>query len=1177
MKNSNENDIAIVGIACRLPGAATAEEFWENLVSGKVSIDRDWTDCSPENPRTVYARGRIPDFDKFDAAFFNVTPSEASLIDPQQRVFLECAWHALEDAGVRRQGAGQKVGVYAGGSLSSYLVNEIIPRPDVRENYLSYLGNQPDLLALRVAFKLNLQGPAVTVQTACSTSLVAVHLACQSLLLGECDIAIAGGVSIKTDGEKGYIYERNGILSPDGSCRPFDARANGTVFSDGAAVVVLKRLDAAIANNDRIYSVVKGSSINNDGASKVSFTAPSAEGQASVIKDAHNLAEVAPRDISYIEAHGTGTALGDPVEISGLQEVFEAQGDTPLAIGSVKANIGHLDAAAGVAGLIKTCLMLKHRHIPPQPGFERLNPEISFAKGTFYVPDAPSSWGSPTGVLRAGVSSFGVGGTNAHVVLESPPAAPLENYTTVSQGSTIHILPLSAKSKNALVKSVIRLRNFLRSNQDCEMEDIAYSLQRRCSDFPFRTAFLVGDGESLFKLLDEWTEGQLDGVSCLGKSLAPSQLAHIEAWCQSDSMAWDNRWNIDGGKMISLPSYPFEKVKHWISDSLPKSQPSPEPNPAEAKLKLFNVVWQRGSRVLPAALELRGRKSWLVFAPTIELGDQVRKTLESFGQTVTVILPAGQYQRVSKGLYTLDPSNPDEFRKLTSDLRAYMRLPQKIIYMWSSSPVQSCAPRMPSTELVSSRFFGLISLWQALDRLSIKLEIDLTVVSENVFDVIGDEKICPANALVIGPIKAMMLESEARDVHFRSVAHLDLSDDSWIGELLTENTVKEVVRVCATLQSSNETAIRRGRRWTRHFTPRQGSTSSLLRPEGVYIIFGAFGGIGREISRAMAKRLPGVRLVLISRTGSSIDESFEGELLASGVQVVSEVCDITDTRQVNSMLDSITTRFGAIDGIVHSAGKAGGGLAVTKGLAESEAVLSAKMRGVEAIAAAMTGRRVGFVALFSSLSSITGVVGQVDYVAANAFLDSFARHLEATSGIKTVVLNWDTWKETGMAVRHLFGDEYSAQLLADGLSNVEGVDGFFSALDSSAEQVVISKSHPSRQPPKTLASILKLAAEKAHSRAAGNRPPLRTEYVEPSSPLEVGLSSIWSAIIGIDKIGGNDDFFELGGDSLLAIQIHSKLVETYGVEIPFQVLMSSTTIKSLAVEIENALITQLGG
>ncbi|WP_193197113.1 type I polyketide synthase [Nostoc sp. MG11] len=483
LSNKNGLEIAIIGMSGCFPDADNIEQFWQNIRDGVESIhrfsDQELKDLGVDaallsDINYVKAEGVVADIDLFDASFFDISPREAEVMDPSLRFFLEYSWKALEDAGYSSDIYRKPIGVYAGTSFGSYLLN-------IYSNYdlIASVGDKqiekgtsPDYVTTLASYKLNLQGPSYAVQTTCSSSLVAVHLACQSLLSGECDIALAGGVSIST--ADGYLYQEGGIESPDGHCRAFDAKAAGTVKGRGLGLVVLKRLEEAIADGDCIHAIIKGSAINNDGSNKVSYTAPSVDGQAKVIRAAQVMAEVEPDTISYIEAHGTGTSLGDPVEIAALTQAFrtKTQNKGFCGIGSVKTNIGHLDSTAGVAGLIKTVLALKHQQIPPSLNFEEPSPQIDFANSPFYVNNTLSEWKTNGTPRRAGVSSFGFGGTNAHVILEEALV-----IKSSSPSRTWQLLLLSTKTNTALETATENLVNYLQKNPDLNLADVAHTLQ----------------------------------------------------------------------------------------------------------------------------------------------------------------------------------------------------------------------------------------------------------------------------------------------------------------------------------------------------------------------------------------------------------------------------------------------------------------------------------------------------------------------------------------------------------------------------------------------------------------------------------------------------------------------------------------------------------------------------
>lgn len=488
MSQDHLTGIAIIGMAGRFPKAKDIEQFWQNLRNGVDGItffsDEELIaeGVSPEvfnQPNYVKAGAVLEDIDQFDAQFFGYSPKEAELIDPQQRLFLQCAWQALENAGYSTNSSKEKIGVYAGANWSTYLLYNLCLNPNLfaEGGWGAGIGNSRDFLATRVSYQLNLNGPSLNISTACSTSLVSIHLACRDLLSYQCDIALAGGVSIRTPQKVGYAYQSGDIFSSDGYCRPFDAKADGTIFGNAVGIVALKRLEEAVADRDYIYAVIKGSAINNDGSLKVGYTAPSVSGQAEVIAEAQAIAGINPETISYIEAHGTGTNLGDPIEIRALTQAFQEQTSRKrfCAIGSVKSNFGHVDAASGVTGLIKTVLSLHHRQIPATLHFEQPNPDIDFANSPFYVNTTLRDWQrSGNYPLRAGVSSFGIGGTNAHVVLEEAPVIKNSDHHDSEHGDKL--LLISAKTETALTAIAQNLATHLQQNRDLNLADVAYTL-----------------------------------------------------------------------------------------------------------------------------------------------------------------------------------------------------------------------------------------------------------------------------------------------------------------------------------------------------------------------------------------------------------------------------------------------------------------------------------------------------------------------------------------------------------------------------------------------------------------------------------------------------------------------------------------------------------------------------
>lgn len=516
MKDDHVNAVAIIGLEGRFPLAEDLDAFWDNLIEGKeclTKFDQDTLDPGlPRNllqdPNYIPVRGTMPHADKFDAEFFGISPREAEMLDPQHRVFLEMAWRALENAGYAAGTFDGLTGVFGCMSNNSYFQNHVAKHPDVLELFgelPAMVANEKDYITTRVSYKLNLRGPSLSFSTACSSSLVAVCHAYHSLLDYQCDIALAGGIAIACPQEQGYYFQEGGIHAADGHCRAFDASAKGTVFSNGGGLVVLKRLADALADNDTIHAVIRGAAMNNDGAGRVSLTAPGIEGQSQVVELAQAFANVSPEEISYIEAHGTGTPLGDPIEVESLTRAFRAgmkdgARSNYCALGSAKPAIGHLDVAAGIAGLLKTVMALKHRRIPATVNFRNINPELKLDDSPFYIAKEPMDWKSINGKRLAGVSAFGLGGTNAHVIVEEAPELSPTDATARMQ-----LLPVSAKTDAALARNLNALADHIEAYPDLKLADAAYTLQLGRAALPKRAVIVAQDRADAIARLREAT------------------------------------------------------------------------------------------------------------------------------------------------------------------------------------------------------------------------------------------------------------------------------------------------------------------------------------------------------------------------------------------------------------------------------------------------------------------------------------------------------------------------------------------------------------------------------------------------------------------------------------------------------------------------------------------------
>lgn len=573
-QSTSMDDIAIIGMAGRFPNATNLNEFWDNLFAERESI-RTVSDAAlpvdltlkSTTDKWVNKSGVIDSIEYFDAHFFDFKPKEAELLDPQHRIFLENAWEALENAGYTPESYPGTIGIYTGAAPSTYLLSNLFPYlafNDPNLLFLIMISNNENYLATRIAYKLNLRGPCVSIQTACSTSLVAIHMACRTLQTYDADMMLAGGVSIKVPQNTGYIYQEGSVVSPDGKCRAFDEEANGTIFTSGSGVVVLKRLKDALAEGDMIHAVIKGSAINNDGSEKMGYAAPSVKGQKEVIQLALQDANLTTDDISYIETHGTGTSLGDTVELSALDKVYTHR-DQHIGIGSIKSNIGHLDVAAGIASLIKVIFALKHEYIPASLHFTNGNKKIDWQASAFHVVNKTKKWPKSIEKRRAAVSSFGIGGTNAHLVVEEAPV-PL---TRIQIDKPV-LMILSAPTASALQILKQNLLAYVKNDPSTRLCDIAYTLQVGRKAFAYRWCHITSDRADFIAALSQENNSNsdhpLEALQHTTASRISSLYEKASRWLQGETIDWYTQTKEDNYCRVELPTYPFERQKFWVEN-----------------------------------------------------------------------------------------------------------------------------------------------------------------------------------------------------------------------------------------------------------------------------------------------------------------------------------------------------------------------------------------------------------------------------------------------------------------------------------------------------------------------------------------------------------------------------------------------------------------------------------
>ena len=1492
-------EIAIVGMAGRFPGAPDVDAFWRNIRDGVESVTvfsdeqlraRGVPERTLADPDYVKAGVLFEGFDQFDAGFFGYSPREAEHLDPQQRIFLECAWEALESAGWQA-GAGKggaSVGVYAGDGPNLYLMRHLLPAfgVDAGTGIADMLGlmsgNSAGSLCTRVAYKLDLRGPAVSVQTECSTSLVAVHMACQALLSHDCDMALAGGVWLNLLQEGGYRYQSGAILSPDGHCRAFDAKAAGTVIGSGAGIVVLKRLAEALRDGDTIHAVIKGSASNNDGSDKIGFTAPSVQGQASAIRAAQMVADVPAATVGYVEAHGTGTTLGDPIEMAALTQAFASGGATEkgsCAIGSVKTNIGHLDAAAGVAGFIKAAMALRHRTLPPSLHFEQPNPQIDFANSPFYVNTEARPWPKGDAPRRAGVSSFGIGGTNVHVVLEEAPAIAEQ-----AKESGWQVLPLSAMSAAATRQAAQRLGAHIEAHPELALTDIAHTLQSGRRAFAHRSAVVAdeasaaarmlasGEGvvtasaptpeeppevaflfpgggtqhanmglelyrgdtafrddvdrccellrpeldfdlrELLFpapgaeadadarlfsialaqpalfvieyamahwwmrrgvrpavmmghslgeyvaaclagvfrledalrvaalrgRLLQSMQPGAMTAVPLSQAELAPflqdgcdlaaangeqlsvlsGPIGAIEAteeklraqghlprrlhvsiashsamtqpllgelerliasvprqapkipfvsnvtgklvtaeqamspgyWAQhlrgtvqfvdglrtlldvpgrvvlevgpGETLAglarqhpkaasaaavlasqahpqqrarnaqqiaqalaglWLAGVDIDWAachagqprRRVPLPAYPFQRRRYWVDAPDGASAKSPGRKPLDA---FYVPAWKRIEAPMPAPASEPAAGCVLLYGDGRGFTGHLARHLRSQGHAVAIAQRGGSFARNGRDEWALRPGEQADHARLLREVEADFGAVTAIHHLWCLDEVPAAGPQ---AELLERGFFSLLALVKALDTRTTAATaamLPIAIVANQIEDITGAEALCPEKATL--PAMAKVIGQECPRIRCRVIDVMLPAPESEAENLLVEQVAAEAA---ALRDEPGEPllAYRGAHRWARTYEPAPlpAAARPRLRREGVYLVTGGLGGVGLAIAKHLAQHWQ-ARLVLLGRTAMPERAAWSTlagdanqneaqrtrlrqllELESLGAQVLTLSADVSDPAQVQAALALANARFGALHGIVHAAGDAGGGIMAQRTRAQVDTVFSTKVRGTRVLLDAVRGQPLDFVQFCSSISSVAGGLGMSDYAAANAYLDAVAIAHARSGGYPVFSVNWDAWRGLGMAQNMVVPEGI-------GMDGPEGARTFERIVNGPLRpQTVISTTDlAERLGPLDNGMLDLLDAEGAQPTAGGAshpRPALQTPFVAPEGELANALAALWTERLGIAPIGMDDNLFELGGDSLVAIQLLSRIRKAYAVELHPSEFFKAPTIAGL--------------
>lgn len=1029
-KKSKGEKVAVIGMALGLPGAQTLSEFWDVIDSGTECIEF-FDDGTTEDSSKIRARSSLQGIFDFDPEYFGVNAKEAQWMAPQHRHFLMGSVHALENAGYDPDQFEGKIGVVASCGENTYHQGlwqnaDKVQWPD---GFQTALHHEKDFLATKVAYHLNLRGPAITVQSACSSSLIAIHQACQQLRSGESEMALAGGVLIDPSNQEGYDYKPGHIFSKDGHCKPFSAEASGTIGASGYGLVVLKPLEKALEDNDRIYATIEGSAVNNDGRKKVSYTAPSVEGQADVISQALQAAGLTADQVSYVEAHGTGTELGDPIEIEALTQSFRRSTEATgyCAVSSLKSQMGHLGAAAGVAGLIRAALSVYHQTLPPNLGFDRPNLKIDFEPTPFFVNAKSQPWEATH--RFAGVSSFGIGGSNAHVIVGEAP-----------------ILEKSAQ-----------------------------------------------------------------------EALLPWDLAPTPFQLQLCEVSAD----------LELPQR--QGFSQW----------------------LHQVSWHRAHRIRQVEQKNRVWPScFLVFADLQQEAKSIRDSLRQQGARVVYVEAGNCFAQVADDHFSIDLTNLEDYKTLMASLKVDSG-PMEILHFAHVAPMASSVDEIPLQLACETGLKGFVHLMQAFESEFGNRALTIRAFANQVVDVFGNEETRPEASLLWGP--ALVIPQEFPNVRFQMVdlPSVEFSKatkikDAMVG-LLSEGEPE-----------NGPIALRNGYVWKRSFHaidfPVPDQETPLLRDQGVYLITGGLGGLGRVFLEQLAT-LNQVQLIVLSRT---IPDPLDEELLAlkksvDRLEIIA--CDVADEASVIQAACQIKEHYNSLNGIIHAAGTPGGGLIHMKCDEALESVLAPKVWGSVYLERHLAELCPEFVVHCSSMSAIHGGTGQIDYCAANNFQDAWAAHCNRHGSSDTLHLsiNWDVWKETGMA-RSPYQTENRLSRLHEahrqrGISPQEGQRLLEAALNL--------------QLPQLLTSTTSLEAASVFYSSLHQNPHEIEEQKQ-----DVQLKDLFCLCLGCESVDSDESFFDLGGDSLLGLDLLELVNHHFSCGLTLDDLTHASTIDELMELIE---------
>jgi amino acid adenylation domain-containing protein len=1219
-KQKKAEDIAIIGMAVNLPLSKSVDEFWKNISNkvdciGKLPENRrlDADDIvnfrRPNISELGYEKlAYIDEIDKFDYNFFRITPKEASLMDPNQRLFLQTAWGAIEDAGYGGDKLkGTRTGVYVGFSGESEY-GRLIADAKPEEYSIAVAGNLTSIIASRISYILDLKGPSVLVNTACSSSLVAIHNACRGISDGECNMAVAGGVKVYLAALENEF--KLGIESADSRTKSFDDDSDGTARGEGVVAIFLKPLKKAVEDRDPIYAVIKGSSVNQDGTSN-GITAPSPVAQAEVIRMAWENAKIDPETIEYIEAHGTGTKLGDPIEIDGIHKAFRkyTMKNQFCAISSVKSNMGHLDNTAGVVGFIKAALALKNLEIPPALHFNSPNKAINFINSPVYVNDRLKKWDTDKPLRRCGVSSFGLSGTNCHIVLEEAPVISKNESTAAEK---LNVFTISAKSKGSLSELVdLYKQKYSRGVNNQELRDLCYTLNTGRGHYNFRVAIVLEQGENLIKRLDEFIQNNQETGNNKGifygehivsatsddsknkykisedekadySKKAIMKLAEFitggqnnkevlfdvcELYIKGADIGWETLYQGEKNTRVNAPTYPFSKQRCWIK--LPSSRNNSSKTIEDSLY--FTLNWEQ--KELSGNVKSLSHKNVLVFADEAGSFDDLISMLEESSKSLIKVSLGEKFKKADELNYIISDSESD-YIKLCDNIKQYDI--NMAVHLLSVAKNKDISSLKQLEERQESGVFSLLYFVKAIQE-NLKDKMELVLISDNVNEVTGKEdRINPQNAILFGIGKSIGMECP--DLKCRLID-------------IDENTdTKRLIEELESDKGDYQVAYRNDIRYIDLIKKADCSTLASneigISSSGVYVITGGTGRLGLEFGKHLASKGK-VNLALVNRSTmpdkskwDKIIEEQKDDLLYTKIKTIRELentgakvavyaCDITSEKELEKLLSDVRYEYGRINGIIHCAAVGVGGTGAfifDESKASFRQVLLPKVEGTWLLDKLTRNDDPDFFIMYSSAITVTGGFGFGSYIAANAYLDSYAM-LMRKAGRKALTVNWPPLESKELEEKI---DEKKIMF------KILPINKAMSALDEvlakNISRVIIGELNVScdifkmeGHLPFRLSDELKAVTKQDSLNASSDSGKNKDmNFAQPRNETEKIIAELCQEVLGFDRVGIHDDFFELGGHSLLAVDLISKLGKAFKKNISLQNVFENPSVAKLA-------------